>query len=189
MDWCCRPTSKVVFALYQLLHTKCSTKCLADKSFILSCCLGPLITYCTPSRTASSVFQSPLLCPTSSNTNPISWPWPPLRPGKSQRLPLCEADSVSVFNEQEGQIYASCHQNLFRLVWLDVDGVEPSLDIAFTREVGCPSLQKKKTVCPQFRSGHKDEQINRRKLTSSLVQLEFDSKRNMHCSVVLTSIL
>jgi len=51
----------------------------------------------------------------------------------------------------------------------------------------CPSLPR--TVCPQFRSGHKDEQINRRKLTSSLVQLEFDSKRNMHCSVVLTSIL
>ena len=52
-----------------------------------------------------------------------------------------------------------------------------------------PASKKKKTVCPQFRSGHKDEQINRRKLTSSLVQLEFDSKRNMHCSVVLTSIL
>ena len=79
--------------------------------------------------------------------------------------------------------------------------MEPSHDIAFTREVGekvgefmmdgCSDLSvpASQELCPQFRSGHKDEQINRRKLTSSLVQLEFDSKRNMHCSVVLTSIL
>ena len=59
----------------------------------------------------------------------------------------------------------------------------------FHKRGGLSQPPKKKTVCPQFRSGHKDEQINRRKLTSSLVQLEFDSKRNMHCSVVLTSIL
>ena len=106
------------------------------------------------------------------------------------------------WSNKAGQIIATCHQNLFKLVWLEIAGVEPSYDIAFAREVGgkvgrvhdgclfrplCPSLPR--TVCPQFRSGHKGEQINRRKLTSSLVQLEFDSKRNMHCSVVLTSIL
>jgi hypothetical protein len=75
--------------------------------------------------------------------------------------------------------------------------VEPSHDIAFTREVGAKvgfmmdgcsdlSVPASQELSP-IRSGHKDERINRRKLTSGLVQLEFASKRNMHCPAVLTS--
>ena len=66
------------------------------------------------------------------------------------------------WSNKAGQIRATCHQNLFKLVWLEIAGVEPSYDIAFAREVGgkvgrvhdgclfrplCPSLPR--TVRPQ----------------------------------------